>query len=101
MVSERDERRGPKGDKGERGEQGKAGTRMPARQARAVVYLFVLNVVFVALCFAGLAYYVRAGGQERCGTIAQITAIPAAAGTWGARFEAIERDRLRELGCSR
>jgi hypothetical protein len=62
MVSENDERlpRGPKGDKGEQGDPGKKGeqgTRLPRSQARAIVYLYVLNLIFVAVCFAGLVHY--------------------------------------------
>jgi hypothetical protein len=56
MVSENDERlpRGPKGDKGEPGAQG---ARLPAGVARAIVYLSVVNVIFVAACFGGLVHY--------------------------------------------
>lgn len=59
MVTENDERlpRGPKGEKGEQGEQGKQGARLPAGVARAIVYLSVLNLIFVAVCFGGLVHY--------------------------------------------
>lgn len=129
-------RRGPKGDKGERGErgvqgergeEGKPSTRLPVKQARAVVYLFFFSVLVSLACLVGLVHYSlalsaeqratsrqqalvareqhelvtasRAADKKTCGTIVQITGIPAAAGTWAARFEAIERNRLRELGC--
>jgi hypothetical protein len=49
--------KGAKGDRGEQGEPGKPSTRLPAVQARAVVYLFVLNLIFVAACLAGLIHY--------------------------------------------
>ena len=48
---------GAKGDKGEQGKQGRPGARLPAGQARAIVYLFALNLVFIAACLAGLIHY--------------------------------------------
>jgi hypothetical protein len=62
MVSENDERlpRGPRGEKGEQGaqgRQGKQGARLPVGVARAIVYLFIVNVIFVAACFGGLVHY--------------------------------------------
>ena len=97
---------GPKGDQGEQGEEGRPGTRLPRGQARAVVYLFVLNMLFVAACFTGLIHYVHAGDQERCTTINEVTSIPVpqpVAGNpsrmWESRFEAIEKARGRQLGC--
>ena len=69
---ERYAQRGPKGDKGDKGDKGTEGndaTRLPVGQGRAIVYLFVLNLLFVAACFAGLVYYVRAGNQERCASL--------------------------------
>lgn len=121
--------RGEKGDKGDRGEEGKPSTRLPVKQARAVVYLFFFSVLVSLTCLAGLVYYghelsaqqqavsreqqavartqreflaaQQAGGKNTCGTIEQITAIPVKARTWGARFEVIERHRLRELECTR
>lgn len=97
---------GRRGEAGERGERGKTGARLPAGQARAVVYLFLLNLLFVGACFAGLVYYVHATDQERCTTLEQIVAIPVPTPVAGnpsrefeARFEAIERERGRQLGC--
>jgi hypothetical protein len=119
--------KGDKGEQGERGEQGNDATRLPVSQGRAVVYLFILAVLLAATCLAGLVYYghrlsgqqaavtaqqqalarqqreflaaQQAAGKKTCDTIDQIVAIPATRRSWGARFEAIERNRLRELGC--
>ena len=101
--------RGPKGDKGERGKQGEQGepsTRLPISQARAVVYLFILNLIFVGLCFWGLVHYIHANDQDRCTTLEEVVAIPVPQPVAGnpsrefdARFEAIEAKRGRQLGC--
>lgn len=98
--------KGEAGTAGKRGEQGKAGPRLGAGQARAVIYLFVVNVLFVAACFIGLIHYVHSTDQERCTTLEQIVSIPVPHPLIGnpsrqfeARFEAIERERGRQLGC--
>ena len=118
---------GEPGERGEQGEQGNEATRLPVSQGRAVVYMFILAVLLSLVCLAGLVYYghrlsgqqqqvsqqqqavvrqqreflasQQAGSKKTCDTIIQITGIPAARGAWAARFEAIERNRLRELGC--
>jgi hypothetical protein len=97
---------GEAGQRGERGERGTASARLPAAQARAVVYLFLLDLLFVAACFAGLVYYVHATDQERCTTLEQIVSIPVPHPVVGnpsrqfdAHLEAIERERGRQLGC--
>jgi hypothetical protein len=97
---------GEAGQQGERGEQGKVGARLPAGQARALIYLFILNILFVAACFAGLVHYVHATDQERCTTLEQIVSIPVPhpvvgnpSREWESRFETIERERGRQLGC--
>ena len=118
---------GEQGERGERGETGNDATRLPVSQGRAVVYMFILAVLLSLVCLAGLVYYghrlsgqqqqvsqqqqavareqreflasQQAGSKKTCDTINQIVAIPATRRSWGARFEAIERNRLRELGC--
>jgi hypothetical protein len=94
--------RGRQGEKGERGERG-----LPRAQRRAVIYLFLLNVLFVAACFAGLVHYVRSSEQERCASLAQIITIPIPVPVTGnpsrqawASFEAVERRRGHQLGCA-
>jgi hypothetical protein len=81
-------------------------SRLPAGQARAVIYLFLLNVVLFGLCFAGLIHYVKAGNSDRCTTLQQVIAIPVptpVAGNpsreWESTYEAIDRQRARQLGC--
>jgi hypothetical protein len=119
--------KGEQGERGERGETGNDATRLPVSQGRAVVYMFILPILLSLVCLVGLVYYGhRLSGQQQqvtrqqqavvrqqreflvgqqaaskktCDTIGQIVAIPVAPGTWGARFEVIERNRLRELGC--
>jgi hypothetical protein len=99
--------RGEKGDKGDTGDTGKRGPQgirglLSQRKARAVVYLFVLNLIFVGLCFFGLVHYVRAENTEHCTTVRQVSTIPLTSGPgrpWEARFEMIERKRLLQLGC--
>jgi hypothetical protein len=48
---------GIKGETGERGETGKPGGRLPAVQARAIVYLFVINLIFVIACLGAFIHY--------------------------------------------
>jgi hypothetical protein len=57
--------KGPKGDKGDQGEKG--ASRLPVVQARAVVYLFVLNFALFLVLGAALFHYVHAyqSGQAR------------------------------------
>jgi hypothetical protein len=98
--------RGQPGEKGERGEKGEPSSRLPIGQARAVVYLFLLNLVLFGLCFLGLIHYVHAGDSDRCTSLQQVIAIPVPTPVAGnpsrefdSKFEAIERARARELGC--
>lgn len=96
-------RRGEKGDKGERG---KPGPRLPPGVARALVLLFVLNLLLLAAVFFGLIHYVRAGDADRCTTLEEVVAIPVPrpvahnpSREWESKFEAIEAKRGRQLGC--
>jgi hypothetical protein len=80
---------GPRGQKGEQGERGKS--RLPAGVARAIVYLFALNLILIALCLVGLARYEddsqaaqrRAGEvieQKICTDVGSMARIPAPSG---------------------
>jgi hypothetical protein len=96
--------KGVKGDKGAKGDRGERG--MPAGQRRAIVYLFVLPVVFIAVGFFWLARIQYDNDHERCGSITQIVAIPIPVPTQGnpsreawARFEQVERQRGTQLHC--
>lgn len=98
--------RGEKGRQGEKGDKGEPSSRLPIGQARAVVYLFLLNLVFVGLCFWGLVHSEQSSARDRCTTLNQVVAIPVPTPVAGnpsrefdARFEAIERERGRQLGC--
>ncbi len=100
---ERYAERGPKGDKGDRGEQGR---RLAAGQARALVYLFGLNLLLLGAGFFALIHYVQADNADRCITIEQIVSIPVPHSVkgnpsreWESKFEAIERVRAGQLGC--
>jgi hypothetical protein len=60
--------RGPRGAKGEKGDQGATGaSRLPVVQARAIVYLFALNLALFIVLGAALFHYVHAyqAGQAR------------------------------------
>lgn len=105
-MSEHEERlpAGPKGDKGKQGERGERG--LPRGQARAVVYLFLLNTVFLVAGFFWLAHIEHVNDQQRCTSIEQATRIPVphpVAGNpsreWEAQYEAIQAARGRQLGC--
>ena len=48
--------RGVQGDKGDKGDEGKVGPRLPKRQARAVVYLFIVAAVVGIAALAGLLH---------------------------------------------
>ena len=98
---------GKRGERGERGKEGEPSTRLPVSQARAVVYLFVLNLLLFGACFWGLVHYAQAGNADRCTTLQQIEAIPVpqpVAGNpsreWESKYEQITRARGRELGCT-
>jgi hypothetical protein len=98
--------RGEKGERGEQGAQGKASTRLPLPQARAIIFLLLLNLLLIGAGFFGLIHYVRAGNSDRCTSLEQVVAIPVPRPVAGnpsrefdARFEAIEQRRARELGC--
>jgi Collagen triple helix repeat (20 copies) len=98
---------GETGKKGETGETGKRGPRgirglLSRDQARAVIFLFTLNAIFIGTCFFGLVHYVRSENAEHCTTVRQVSTIPLKSGPgrpWEARFEMIERKRLLQLGC--
>lgn len=96
--------RGEKGDQGERGAEGKAGPRLPKRQARAVVYLFIVAALVGIAALAGLLHLAgevsqqqqavaqqqqqvareqreldaqqKANKADRCTTVEEIAAIP-------------------------
>jgi hypothetical protein len=111
-MSERDERlafqgpQGEQGSRGEKGERGSAGLSRPVR--RAILFLFVLNLLFAFANFAWTAYSVNANNQARCATILAQVSIPVPRPVAGnpsrefeAQTEAIERRRARELGCQK
>jgi hypothetical protein len=74
-VNERDERlvRGPQGERGERGERGEGMTR-GARHA--VVFLFVLSLVFAATNLFYTTAQVRVSNHRWCDTLTLLTARP-------------------------
>ena len=110
-MSEQDERlavQGPRGQQGiqgiqgDRGEHGAAGLSRSIR--RALVYLFVFNVVLAAANILWTAHVVQSGNQARCSTVVADATIPLpAAGNparlWESRFEVNARQRARQLGC--
>lgn len=96
--------RGAQGAKGDRGDRGRGG--MTGAQRKAFTYLALVVLVYCGLLGFGLIHYVRQNAQERCASIEQTTRIPVPhpiAGNpsriWEARYEAIERQRARQLGC--
>jgi hypothetical protein len=102
MSTEPNERlwRGPAGPRGEQG--------MGIKRRRAVVYLFVLNLVLTALVAFGLVHYVSAQNAKWCSTLVLLTATPVAApadpGANPSREQAFVlysdfRHLRRELGC--
>lgn len=112
-MSARDERvavqgpQGPQGDRGNqgnRGEKGPAGLSVPVR--RALVYMFVFNLL---IGFGGIlftAHAVNANNGATCASIEADARIPVPqpvahnpSREWEAQFEAIERQRERQLGC--
>ena len=116
-----------KGDKGEQGDRGAPGPGLPVRQRRAIIYLFILPALIAAVALGGILHYASiltaeqqtvarqsreiAGvestdARQRCGSIAEIVAIPIPVPTAGnpsrqawARFEQVQRARGTELGC--
>ena len=92
--------RGPQGEQGKRGKQGAAGLSRPVR--RALVFLFTLSVAMAAANMLWTAYLVREANQARCASVVADATIPLphdAAREWDAAFEAIARQRARELHC--
>ena len=115
-------------EKGEKGDRGAPGPGMPPRQRRAIVYLFVLNILIAAVALGGLYHYARklSGDQDvisrqqreivqvertdarqRCSSIAAAVAIPIAVPLAGnpsrqewAAFEQVQRDRGKQLHCA-
>ena len=104
-MSEQDERlaiRGPQGEQGKQGERGAAGLSHSVR--RALVFLFVFNVVLAAANILWTAHVVQSGNQARCSTVVADATIPLPpagnpARFWESRFEANARQRARQLGC--
>ncbi len=95
---------GRQGNQGNRGEQGLAGLSAPVR--RALVFLFALSVALAAANLWWTAHVVQAGDQMRCSSILADATIPLphpVAGNpsreWEAAFEAVARERARQLGC--
>jgi hypothetical protein len=82
--------RGQKGDKGDRGEKGQRG--LPRNQARAVVYLFLLNLALFVTLAAGLFHYVH---STRAGLAAQAHAQQVAQRKAG---QLIEKSLCADLG---
>ena len=93
--------RGPRGKQGKRGEHGTEGLSRPVR--RALVFLFTLSVALAAANMLWTAYLVREANQARCAAVVADATIPlpreAAAREWDAAFEAIARERARQLHC--
>ena len=94
--------RGPRGEQGKRGVQGTAGLSRPVR--RALVFLFTLSVALAAANMLWTAYLVREANQARCASVVADATIPLPKGVtareWDAAFEAIARERARQLHCA-
>ena len=93
---------GSQGERGERGEPGLAGLSVPVR--RALVFLFMLNVLMAGANMLWTAHVVQSGDQARCSSVVADATIPLPpAGSpgrdWDAAFEAITRQRAAQLGC--
>lgn len=58
---------GPKGDKGDAGGRG-----LPRIQARAIVYLFLLNLALIIVGYLFVAHLVRGQEHKWCSTFATI-----------------------------
>ena len=99
--------RGEQGVQGERGERGEKGvSRLPSRQAWAIVYMFALNMAILGVGLFWLAHIQSENNRVRCTALAQIVAIPVPVPTagnpsreWVADYTRIERQRGAALGC--
>ena len=56
---------GADGPPGPKGDEGKAGPQLPQRQARAVVYLFILGALIGVVCLAGLLHLAGEVSQQQ------------------------------------
>ena len=107
MSAEDSERLIGQGQRGEQGERGKQGSRGEAGLSRtvrrALVFLFILNVLMAGANMLWTAHVVQAGNRDRCATLLAIEMIPppppGAGREWAAAFEAIARQRAAQLGC--
>ena len=97
--------RGVQGNQGNRGEKGAAGLSVSVR--RAVVFLFALNFLLAGAVMLWTVHEVNADNQARCAIVLADATIPlphTVAGNpsrlWEAAFEAIQRQRARQLGCA-
>jgi Collagen triple helix repeat (20 copies) len=95
---------GAQGKRGAQGEHGVAGLSRPVR--RALVFLFVLCVALAAANMLWTAHAVNADNQQQCASLEAVARIPVpqpVAGNpsrlWDSRYEAIERQRARQLHC--
>jgi hypothetical protein len=108
MVSSHEERMenfaqaypGPAGPKGD------TGAPLSPRKSRAIAWMFLFALVVSGINLWWTSHEVRANGQQRCMSIAEIVHIPIPVPTAGnpsrqawAEYEAVQRRRGRQLGC--
>ena len=81
------------------------GTVLTRHALRSVAVLVLLGLLVTAANLLWTAHLVREDNQQRCGSVLANATIPLAgagpARLWESRFEAIQRERARQLRCGK